>query len=132
MEIQFDSNDAQLNNFSNNAKNTLKKQIEDYTNYVIKEANLIEEGLREDEAKNEITSSYVIQACRKSKTTRSRNRRAKLIWSKIISTFSSFLCGILFDISAFQLSTLRLVGFLACFIVMSISTVLLFVWEGGE
>ena len=100
--------------------------------YVIKEANLIEEGFREDDAKNEITSSYVIQACRKNKNAHSKNLRIKLMWSKVFSTFSSFLCGILFDIADFQQSTGRLVGFLICLIVMCISTVLLFVWEGGE
>ena len=132
MNIQFDETDKQLDNFSNGAKGTLKKQLEEYTDYVIKEANLIEEGFREDDAKTEITSSYVIQACRKHKTTRSKNTRKRIVWAKIISSFSTLFCGLLFDISAFQQSLWRLLLFMVCLLVMSISTVLLFVWEGGE
>ena len=132
LNIQFDDNDNQLSNFSSGAKKTLKKQLEEYVDYVIQEANLIEQGFRENDANTEIISSYVIQACRKSTTKRLKSLRKKLIWAKIVSSLSALFCGIIFDISEFQQSTRRLLLFILCLIVTCVSTVLSFVWEGGE
>ena len=132
MDIQFNNNDPQLSNFSGGAKTTLRKQLEEYADHVVKEANLIEEGLRESDASTEITSSHIIQATRKSRTVRSKNFRTKLVWAKIISSFFTLFTGLSFDLSAFEESPWRFFVFIACLIVTCISTVLLFMWEGGE
>ena len=67
MKINFDIPDNQVDNLSPSAKTTLKDEVKKYTNSVIKEANLIEEGFREDGASEEITSTTIIQAVRKNK-----------------------------------------------------------------
>lgn len=67
MPIQIKIEDNKVDNFSRGAKDELKKQLEKYGENIIKESNLIEEAIREDGARTEITGSIVIQAVRKSK-----------------------------------------------------------------
>lgn len=43
------------------------KKVEKYANASIKEANLVEEGIREEGTNSEITSNIVLQAVRKNK-----------------------------------------------------------------
>ena len=58
MAVQVNIDDNKIDNFSDGAQTTLKKQMEKYADDIIKEANLIEEAIREDGANTEITSKY--------------------------------------------------------------------------
>ena len=49
--VQVNIDENKIDNFSDGAKTTLEKQIEKYTDDIIKEANLIEEAIREDGAR---------------------------------------------------------------------------------
>lgn len=61
MAVQVNIDENKIDNFSDGAKTTLEKQIEKYTDDIIKEANLIEEAIREDGASAEITSNIVFK-----------------------------------------------------------------------
>ena len=73
MAVQVNIDDNKIDNFSDGAQTTLKKQMEKYADDIIKEANLIEEAIREDGANTEITSNIVLQAVRKNKVIRVKN-----------------------------------------------------------
>ena len=45
MAVQVNIDENKIDNFSDGAKTTLEKQIEKYTDDIIKEANLIEEAI---------------------------------------------------------------------------------------
>lgn len=107
----------------------MEKQIEKYTDDIIKEANLIEEAIREDGASAEITSNIVLQAVRKNKNNHNRKANTSLIIIKIVSAFSLLITGFLFDSTGYQDNILKLVAFVVCLIIASVSTVLQFVFE---
>lgn len=132
MAIHVDIEDNKLSNFSNDAKDTLKLQIEKYANDIIKESNLIEEGLREDEASTEITSSFVIQAVRKNRISRPHNAHKHLFKAKVVSFISVFISGALLDFQELQSSMGKLIAFIIFFVIASVSTVLQFSWEERE
>ena len=48
--VQVNIDDNKIDNFSDGAQTTMKKQMEKYADDIIKEANLIEEAIREDGA----------------------------------------------------------------------------------
>lgn len=129
MAIRMDIDDNKLNNFSNDAQDTLKLQLEKYANDIIKESNLIAEGLREDEASTEITSSFVIQAVRKSRTSRPQKAHKHLLKVKVVSFVSVFISGALLDFQELQGSMGKLIAFIVFFVIASVSTVLQFSWE---
>ena len=58
--VQVNIDENKIDNFSDGAQTTLKKQMEKYADDIIKEANLIEEAIREDGANTEITSNIVL------------------------------------------------------------------------
>lgn len=132
MAIQINIDNNKINNFSNGAQTTLVKQIEKYADDIIKEANLIEEGNREDGAGTEITSNIVLQAVRKNKTYHSRKPDRLLFFSKLVSTFSLLITGFLFDSSGYQNNVPKFFSFIVCIIIASVSTVLQFVLEDKE
>lgn len=129
MAIRVDVDDTKLNNFSRGAQDTLKIQLEKYADEIIKEANLIEEGLHENEANTEITSSFVIQAVRKSRAARPKRRSKYFLPIKIAAFVSVLITGALFDLEAIQGSTGRLIAFIVAFIVASVTTILQFIGE---
>lgn len=129
MDIKITIDDNSVNNFVGDAESTLKKQLEQYARDVIKEANLIEEGLHEDEAAKEITSSYILQAARKSRTVKPPKKHKYLPLAKIVSFVSSFLAGVLFDLEAMQGDKWRIIITFVVFIVATISTLFQFIWE---
>lgn len=98
----------------------------------IKEANLIEEGIREDGASTEITSNIVLQAVRKNKTYHNKKSNKTLLITKIVSALSLLITGFLFDSSGYQNNKMGLIAFVICLIVASVSTVLQFVFEDKE
>ena len=56
MAIHINIDEDKIDNFSDGAQVTLKKQMGKYADDIIKEANLIEEAIRENGANTEITS----------------------------------------------------------------------------
>lgn len=132
MAVQVNIDDNKIDNFSDGAQTTLKKQMEKYADDIIKEANLIEEAIREDGANTEITSNIVLQAVRKNKSNPSKKPNRILLITKIISSFSLLITGFLFDSSGYQNNVLKLIAFVVCLIVASVSTVLQFVFEERE
>lgn len=130
--VQINIVDDKVDNFSNEAQTTLTKQIEKYADDIIKEANLIEEGIREDGASTEITSNIVLQAVRKNKTYHNKKSNKTLLITKIVSALSLLITGFLFDSSGYENNKIGLIAFVICLIVASISTVLQFVFEDKE
>lgn len=132
MAVQVNIDDNKIDNFSVGAQTTLKKQIEKYADDIIKEANLIEEALREDGASTEITSNNVLQAVRKNKTNHNKKPNRSLLITKIVSSLSLLVTGFLFDSTGYQDNVIKLIAFIICLIVASVSTVLQFVLEDRE
>lgn len=130
--VQINIVDDKVDNFSNEAQTTLTKQIEKYADDIIKEANLIEEGIREDGASTEITSNIVLQAVRKNKTYHNKKSNKTLLITKIVSALSLLITGFLFDSSSYENNKIGLIAFVICLIVASVSTVLQFVFEDKE
>lgn len=131
MAVQVNIDENKIDNFSDGAQTTLKKQMEKYADDIIKEANLIEEAIREDGANTEITSNIVLQAVRKNKSSPSKKPDRFLLITKIISSFSLLITGFLFDFSGYQ-NKVKLIAFVLCLIIASASTVLKFVLEDRE
>lgn len=129
MAVQVNIDDSKIDNFSVGAQTTLKKQIEKYADDIIKEANLIEEALREDGASTEITSNNVLQAVRKNKTNHNRKPNRTLLITKVVSSLSLLVTGFLFDSAGYQNNVIKLIAFIVCLIVASVSTVLQFVFR---
>lgn len=130
--VQINIVDDKVDNFSNEAQTTLTKQIEKYADDIIKEANLIEEGIREDGASTEITSNIVLQAVRKNKTYHNKKSNKTLLITKIVSALSLLITGFLFDSSGYENNKIGLIAFVICLIVASVSTLLQFAFEDKE
>lgn len=111
MAVQINIVDDKVDNFSNEAQTTLTKQIEKYADDIIKEANLIEEGIREDGASTEITSNIVLQAVRKNKTYHNKKSNKTLLITKIVSALSLLITGFLFDSSGYENNKIGLIAF---------------------
>lgn len=130
VQVNIDGN--KINNLSASAQVTLKKQIERYADDIIKEANLIEEAIREDGASTEITSNIIMQAVRKNKSNHNKKSNKSLLIFKVISALSLLVTGFLFDSDGYQGKTTKLIAFVILLIIASVSTVLQFVLEDRE
>ncbi len=128
--LQVQITDEQMENMSEKAKEELVSQLSTYAERIIKEANLIEEGNREDGANREITSSIVKQAVRKYKSNVPTKKENGLVVLKVFSAFSLLITGFLFDANGYQDNIIKLILFIIALIVASVSTVLQFVREG--
>lgn len=128
--LQVQITDEQMENMSEKAKEELVSQLSTYAERIIKEANLIEEGNREDGANREITSSIVKQAVRKYKSNVPTKKENGLVVIKVFSAFSLLITGFLFDANGYQDNIIKLILFIIALIVASVSTVLQFVREG--
>lgn len=129
MNINITIDDNILTNLSNGAKNQLNKQTEIYIKELLKEANLIEEGIRENEANSEITSNIIMQAVRKNKNYIEKKTPTWLKICKIVSSISCVITGFLFDINGYQNNAKGLIGFIICFAVACSSTVTMHIKE---
>lgn len=129
MAVQVNIDENKINNFSNGARSILKRQIEKYTDDIIKEANLIEEAIREDGASTEITSNIILQAVRRSKNNSRKKHNYFQIIIKIVSALSTLITGFLFDSSGYQNNYFKLIEFIIFLVIATISTVLQFVFE---
>ena len=128
--LQVQITDEQMENMSEKAKEELVSQLSTYAERIIKEANLIEEGNREDGANREITSSIVKQAVRKYKSNVPTKKENGLVVLKVFSAFSLLITGFLFDANGYQDNIIKFILFIIALIVASVSTVLQFVREG--
>ena len=129
MAVQVNIDENKINNLSNGARSILKRQIEKYTDDIIKEANLIEEAIREDGASTEITSNIILQAVRRSKNNSRKKHNYFQIIIKIVSALSTLITGFLFDSSGYQNNYFKLIAFIIFLVIATISTVLQFVFE---
>lgn len=130
MSLRIEIADEQMKNMSEKAKEELSNQLRAYAENIIKEANLIEDGNREDGANREITSSIVMQAVRKYKSNTLQKKGKGLIVLKIVSAFSLLISGFLFDADGYQNNIVKLILFIVALIIGCVSTVLQFVKEG--
>ncbi|MGO5284321.1 hypothetical protein ACTQZR_13205 [Catenibacterium mitsuokai] len=100
-----------------------------YADNIIKESNLIEESIREDGANAEIKSTIVMQAVRKYKSD-TRKKPSNNRWIiRAVSSFSTLITGFLFDASGYGHNFTKLIFFIICLIIASVSTVIQFVLE---
>lgn len=132
MAIQLNINNDKIDNLSTDAQTTLKKQIEKYAHDILKEANLIEETIREDGASTEITSNIILQAVRKNKTNHSKKSNKRLPILKIVSALSLLFTGFFFDSTGYQNNIIKLTLFIIALVIACVSTVLQFVFEDKE
>lgn len=129
MEVHIEIEDGQIQSMSEGAQETLKTQLLTYAINIIKEANLIEEGNREDGANQEITSNIVLQAVRKYKNNTPKKRNKGLIGLKIASAFSLLVTGFLFDENGYQDNIVKMILFIIVLIIACITTILQIVKE---
>lgn len=132
MAIQVNIDDDKVDNLSIDAQATLKKQMEKYADDIIKEANLVEEAIREDGASTEITSNIILQAVRRNRNHSNKKSNKWLLFVKIMSALSLLITGFLFDANGYQDNTMQLVGFIIVFAIACVTTVLQFVFEERE
>ncbi len=129
MEIQILIADNRIENLSHGALITLKDQVNQYVDNVVKEAILIEEGNRENGAKKEITSNIILNAVRKHKNYQIKKPSKTMITVKIASPLSILITGLLFDSTGYQNNTGKMIVFIIFLIVACISTVIQYVKE---
>ena len=132
MAIQVNITDDKVDNLSVDAQTTLKKQMEKYADDIIKEANLVEEAIREDGASTEITSNIIMQAVRRNRNHSNKRSNKWLLFVKIASALSLLVTGFLFDANGYQNNTIQLVAFIIVFAIACVTTVLQFVFEERE
>ena len=105
--IQVNIDEKKVDGFTDQARDTLKEQMGKYADNIIKESNLIEESIREDEANAEITSTIVMQAVKKYKSD-TRKKPSNNRWIiRVVSTFSTLITGFLFDASGYGHNCIR-------------------------
>ena len=110
--IQINIDENKVDNFTDQARDTLKEQMGKYADNIIKESNLLEESIREDGANAEITSTIVMQAVRKYKSD-TRKKPSNNRWIiRVVSTFSTLITGFLFDASGYGHNFMKLIFFL--------------------
>lgn len=127
--IQVNIDEKKVDNFTDQARDTFKEQMGKYADNIIKESNLIEESIREDGANAEITSTIVMQAVRKYKSD-TRKKPSNNRWIiRAVSSFSTLITGFLFDVSGYGHNFTKLIFFIICLIIASVSTVIQFVLE---
>lgn len=124
MSIRVDIVRRKVDNFSEEAKATLEKQIEKYADDVIKEANIIEEIIREDGASTEVTSNIVLQAVRKNRTYKKKKCSKFSIFMKILSPLSILVTGFLYDSNGYENELAKMAAFICALVVACISTLL--------
>lgn len=130
VEIKIDDN--KIDNLSDDARRTLKHQIEIHADHIIKEANLIEQASRENGASQEITSNIVLQAVKKNKVNFKNSPRKGLLFCKIVSALSLLITGFLYDSDGFQGKPLLLISFIVTLVIATGTTVVQFILEDKE
>jgi hypothetical protein len=121
--------DDQTKNLSNNAQSILQKQVELYVDVILREARNIEEGDREGDAKEEITSAHINKAVRKCRNYIVKKPTKLQIANRFVVIISGLLAGGLFDANGFQNNTSRFVLFIVFFAILCITTAIQFAKE---
>ena len=129
MEISIKVDDKKLVHFTNNAKDELNNQLNEYVDYIIKESKLIEDGEHEEGVNIEITGSIIKRAVKQYKRNPRPKKNKGLIILKIISSLSALFTGMLFDVNGFQANSVKLILFVFVLVITCVTTVLQFVKE---
>lgn len=124
MKINIEIEDKKVINFSASAKNALEQKVTEYANEIVKEANLIEEGLRDDDAQREITSTIISQAVRKSKISVKKKPSASNVILRVVSALSLATIGFFYDPNGYANNLQKLYLFIAIIIIAAITTLL--------
>lgn len=127
--MQINVGDDKLTNYSSSAKGELQKQLISHADLIIKESNLIEYALREENTNSEITATIVASAAKKSQVNRPKKYSPVKIIVKIISWISMIFVGALFDIEKCQNSTTQLVWLIIVIVIATGTSILQFFWE---
>lgn len=119
--MTFEIDEMRLSGLTSGAKEALKDHIEAYASDVIKEATLIEEGSRAENASREITATHILHAAK----FRRYSRPKKSGWGsrllKLCSSFSCLLVGFFFDAQGFQGKFGQMVAFIVFLIIAIVS-----------
>lgn len=129
MEIKFQVDDEIAANMTKGAINGLVKQSEAYTIEIIKEAERVEESIRERGAQIEITENTIFQAVRRNKTLVNKKNR-KVSYVKLGSELTLFLSGLIFNQKMFAESMIYLIGYFLLITAAIILTVITYIKDG--
>lgn len=130
VKIEIDVKDRKISKLSIDAHDSLKDQIEVYVSNILDEASRIERLLRENGAKEEITSNHILQSAKVNK----KNFVKKPTYLKvfgIINPISFMLAGWLFDINGYQDKPFQMCFFIAILLV-AVSTLIIMKFKGAE
>ena len=120
--MTFEFDDKNLAGLTESAKNALREHLNDYALAVVKEASLIEEGARAENAKREITATHVLHAATSKKYAPSKKTRISTRVLKLASSISCLLVGLFFDSQGFQGQFGKMLVFIL-FLIIAIVTV---------
>lgn len=122
MILSIDVSDSEINGFSNEAINSLKRACTDYTNGIVTEAKRIEQIDRVGSSSQvEVIASHVDEARKNF-----RRKAPTKIWKTIISILVDIFClivGILFD----KEKLLNNNGYLIFYVIVIILTIIFLV-----
>ena len=131
MEINIKIPEKFAKSLSPDAQSALTKYAKNYSIEVIKEANLIEQGLSINGDGKEVTKSMIDLAAQKRKLPK-KKLSIKGIIIKAAAAFSALLTGFFCDIEKLQNSKCALILFFILLIATCISNMILFVYEEKE
>lgn len=131
MKLEIDIDDSNISYLSSDAKQALKNQCKNYVNDVINEASLIEEAIRENGAKSEITSNHILQAVRKNKKNFAVRKPKYITVMKIINPFALLFTGWLLDNEGYSGNPIKLSMFIFALITSTI-TIIIPAMKDGE
>jgi hypothetical protein len=126
MPLDIKIQDDQISDLSDDARRILKKQVDSYVVDLLKEARLVEEDMRERDAKKEITSSNIMQAARRGKNNFNKRKPWYVKHSRWISPISSIFVGLLFNPDSWSNEQWKIYLFVFVFGIAIATTILLF------
>ena len=130
MEIKFNIYDNKVAKFTNDSKNRLLIEAKKHIDNVINESDKVEDFLCENGASHEITENIVFQAIRRNQTISKIKTKKSVRLLKILSEFSLFISGLMFDQEKFSTDIFYFVAFSGIFIFALIITIIMHVKDG--
>lgn len=130
MSITVKINSEDVKNFSHNAKDELKKQLEEYCKNTIAEAERLGANFRVDERDVEITARIIQDAVQINKNPYIQTKKKKPSILYTLSVIGIFFAGLLFDLNEFQINIWQLIAFLVCSMIGMFATIALYFKEG--
>lgn len=133
MSLKFEIDEDEIKNFSQNAKEELIMQLQEYCKNLISEAERLGANFKVDDREIEITARFIKDSAEIKKNPYYHRKKSKknAKWN-VISAISIFLAGILFDLTAFQSNLMQLIIFLICTTCGIFSTIMLYFKEGED